>query len=150
MNDNSGHKVGLVTSISGAKVIAVLDSEAVDASAANSDHAIGSGAMAKMVTPSSNVFGIISSLRMAQTKTGVNTAAPLTIEIDLMGEIPHPSERFPEPVFQRGVSVYPTLGTEVLATTREEMSRVYARPRASTVRVGTVHHDSSLPAYRRH
>ena len=49
--------------------------------------------------------------------------------------------------FRRGVSVFPELGDDVLATTKEDLSHVYARPSVPTIGIGTVHQDRSLPAF---
>ena len=49
--------------------------------------------------------------------------------------------------FQRGVSIFPSLGDKVFATDQQDLSVVYARPEASTVKIGTIHQDSGLPAY---
>ena len=49
--------------------------------------------------------------------------------------------------FQRGVSTFPSLGDEVFATQKSDLSLVYARPEAATVQIGTIHQDSKLPAY---
>ncbi len=51
------------------------------------------------------------------------------------------------PDFPRAVSVFPGLGDDVFAATPDDLSLVYVRPDSSNLRIGTIHQDSSLPAY---
>jgi hypothetical protein len=47
----------------------------------------------------------------------------------------------------RTVTIYPSLGDHLYTTTVEELRRVYAWPKASNIRVGTLYQDAKLPAY---
>ena len=49
--------------------------------------------------------------------------------------------------FERGVSIYPTLGAPIYVAIAGDLAKVYARPEEDTVRFGTVHQDRSLPAF---
>ena len=49
--------------------------------------------------------------------------------------------------FQRGVSVYPALGSPIYDTTHSELKQIYARPRADNIEIGTLHQDRDLPIY---
>jgi DNA helicase HerA-like ATPase len=50
-------------------------------------------------------------------------------------------------VFQRGVSFCPSLGDGIYTTTQDDLKQVYARPAVSSVRIGTIYQDQSLPAF---
>ena len=49
--------------------------------------------------------------------------------------------------FRRGISAPPALGNEVYATSHDDVGLVYARPAKTTVEIGTIHQEKSLPAY---
>ncbi len=68
------------------------------------------------------------------------------MEVELLGEAAGTPEKGLS-TFQRGVSDHPVLGDPVYGSTIEDLSKVYAKPSVSCVRVGSVHQDKSLPAF---
>ena len=138
-----GSPVGRVSSLLGSSVVGLLhptddpDSLAGDA---------GVGAMIKMKTPRSEVFGIVIGLP-GNDATMVAALAEGTFDIELMCEAIHDPNAVDGRRYQRGVSIYPTLGSPIFMTTQEELSGIYARPATSNVRVGSLHQDNDIPAY---
>ena len=49
--------------------------------------------------------------------------------------------------FQRGVSSHPALDSQIHMASRDELRAIFARPDKPTVRLGTLHQASDLPAY---
>ena len=49
--------------------------------------------------------------------------------------------------FQRGVSSHPALDSLIYMASRDELRAIFARPDKPTVRLGTLHQASDLPAY---
>lgn len=138
------HSIARVVGVSGSRVGAVLN-PGVAASAAS---ALQIGALLKMSTPQSTVYGMVSALSTpAPAHRRDEADAELRmLEMDLIGEaITYPGGAH-EP-FQRGVTFRPALGGAVLPTTQEDLKQVYARPTVPSVRVGTIALDRTLPAY---
>src|SRR5258708_20207252 len=78
---------------------------------------------------------------------GVQNAEPdrRVLVIDLLGEVtddPGGAARF-----GRGVSVYPQLGTPVVAATAEDADMVYGQPATFHTRIGFLHQDAARPAF---
>ncbi len=139
--ESDGFALGRVIAVSGSRVSGIFHNDKETMAAGG----VQIGALVKMRTASSSVYGIVSSLRLTDP-------ALLGDEIEGMVEIELICESIDAkdggaPTFQRGVSIYPMLGASILGTRREEIGAIYARPRAANVRVGTLYQDSMLPAY---
>ncbi len=103
------------------------------------------GALVQIPTARSVAFGFIGSEQ-------INRGAPLTpdseaiAEIDLLGEALNSTTQAP-PVFMRGISVYPPLGSPVLLADPEDLAHIYARPGSAELTIGSLYQDAGLPAY---
>jgi DNA helicase HerA-like ATPase len=139
-------KVGHVISVSGARISGILHSGG-NASYVDVASAVQLGAMLKMATPKSQVFGIVSGLRTTDPRPQADASEKKIVDIELLGEAITVRDDGAKPFFQRGVSVYPALGEPIVTTSPNELRHIYARPTASNVRVGTLYQDSKLPAY---
>ncbi len=67
-------------------------------------------------------------------------------ELEMLGEILAAKNHQPG-AFQRGVSFFPRLGNEVALATQDDLQQIYACPAISSARIGSLHHDRSLPAF---
>jgi hypothetical protein len=85
-------------------------------------------------------FGIITTLK-SEGERGAEHDRRL-VEIRLMGEMATDSDRF-----QRGVSSHPALDSQIHMASRDELQSIFARPDKPTMRLGTLHQASDLPAY---
>ena len=99
-----------------------------------------------MPTPGSDVFGMVTSLKAENTAAEPSATEKKLVEIQFLGEALRDDKGAPVG-FQRGVSIYPGLGTDLFTTSRDELELVYAKPKTATVRVGTIHQDQTLPAF---
>jgi DNA helicase HerA-like ATPase len=136
-------RVGRVVAVSGSQVITLLETGAGH-SADTPKMQIGT--LIKMETPISTVFGMVSGLSIPIPKQDAGDAELNIIEMELVGETMKGASAAKQP-FQRGVSIFPTLGDSVYMATKQDLERVYAPPAVDTVRIGTIHQDEALPAF---
>ena len=144
------YKAGYVTSVSGSKVTGVL-ADAANDTEATGGRSVQIGSLVKVLTPRSIAFGVVSSLQILNPSSPPAASDRRVLEVDLFGEALIADDD-PEDLdggfsFQRGVSVYPALGSAIYETTYNELSQIYARPRASNIQVGALHQDRRLPVY---
>ncbi len=142
--------IGFIISVSGSKVTGILVSP--DAPAGENGEVAGAdgvqiGALVKVRTPRSITFGVVSALEIREPSSPPKLTDPRIAEIDLFGEAVDLGDNGTDFLFQRGVSIYPSLGQSIYVTTSVDLARIYACPKSSNVRIGTLHQDSSLPAY---
>jgi energy-coupling factor transporter ATP-binding protein EcfA2 len=133
-------RIGRVVSVSGGRVIALL--ERMDDRAAD----VQVGALVKIVRPTALVFGIVEGLSIPIPRDEPGEHELPIAEINLLGEVP---DAVPGAVrsFRRGVSSTPALDDAVLAADSDDTAAVYALPERQAVRIGTVHQDSTVSAY---
>src|SRR5581483_3901112 len=91
---------GRIVSISGSQIIALLQNHP----AGRSPLQIGS--LAKMRTPNSSVFGVVSGVNVPMPMPDAADKELQTVELELLGEIVGDEGGAPGR-FQRGVSVFP-------------------------------------------
>ena len=138
-------KVGRVIAVSGSQVITLLEAGLQDDNDSDSPK-LQIGTLVKLETAVSTVFGMVSGLSIPIPKQEAGDSELNIVEMELVGETMKGSGEG-TPLFQRGVSIFPTLGDIVLMASKEELSRVYAPPAADTVCIGTIHQDEALPAF---
>lgn len=132
--------VGAVVAVSGARVTVAVR-QGLDN---GQERDVQLGAILKMRTGRSMAFGVICRLSM-QSVSGQKAVAERMAELDFLGEyVAGPDKKVS---FQRGVSIYPCLGEKVMVATPKELAHIYAKPRTSNIRVGSLCQNESLPAY---
>jgi DNA helicase HerA-like ATPase len=141
---SSGMELGRAVSVSGSGVTGLLVPATGATTAAT---ALQIGAVVRIPTPGSIVYGMIASMRVDDPSAQRSDGEKRFIEIELLGEELLATDDHPGRSFQRGVSVYPALGSQIEAASREDLSKVYARPMSANVRVGVLHQDRSLGAF---
>ncbi len=129
--DEQGIRIGHVASVSGALISGLIEEDRASA-------AVQFGALVKVPAAGAEVFGLINNLR---TETGPDGRERRLFDIEPLGETVDESR------FERGVSIYPTLGAPVYIAIGSDLAKVYARPEEETVRFGTIHQDRALPAF---
>lgn len=138
-------RIGRVVSVSGSQVIVMLESQALqDPQGPGEDIQIGG--LVKMRTPASTVFGMVSGLSIPIPSEDANESEMRIVQMELVGELIERAD-VGKAVFQRGVSFCPSLGDGVYTTTQSDLKQVYSRPAVSSVRVGTIFQDQTLPAF---
>ena len=138
-------RIGRVVSVSGSQVIVMLENRELEGVQAPGDE-IQIGGLVKMRTPASTLFGMISGLSIPIPSENASESEMRIVEMELVGEVIE-KEGMGKPVFQRGVSFCPSLGDGVYTTTQNDLKQVYARPAVSSVRIGTIYQDQTLPAF---
>ena len=138
-------RIGRVVSVSGSQVIVMLESLALQNMQGPGEE-IQIGGLVKMRTPASTVFGMISGLSIPIPSEEASESEMRIVQMELVGETIE-KEDVGKAVFQRGVSFCPALGDGVYTTTQSDLKQVYARPTVSSVRVGTIYQDQTLPAF---
>ena len=145
-NKSTAVRVGHIVSVSGPQAVAVVD-RVEGGLANNARKRIEIGSLITVPTPGSSVVGIVSG--MTTPMPGNNEEKideVLLVEISLAGEIQH-DKKTQAMRFNRGVTHFPTIGDPIMRAGRDELSCVYYQPDASTIDVGTLHQDSSVPAH---
>ncbi len=141
---NDDQKVGHVVSVKGSKISGVLIGKGAEPGAA--PDTVQFGGLVKMKTRVSSVFGMVGGMWITDPSVAPEAAQKM-LEIDMLGEVIHAEVSGSEPRFQRGVSVYPPLGADILAVTPEDLAMIYAPPLTSNVRIGTIHQDRGLAGF---
>ena len=95
--EGQGIRIGHVSLVSGALISGVIEEDRASA-------AVQFGALVKVPAVGAEVFGLINNLR---TELGSDGRERRLFDIELLGETVRESR------FERGVSVYPTLGAPV-------------------------------------
>ena len=137
-------RLGRIVSVAGSQVISVLELD-FTTDPEMRRHAPQIGGLVTMRLQESVAYGLVTGLSIPDPTGGGERAELKIMEIELLGEAQGTAERGLG-TFQRGVSDHPALGDAVYASTIEDLSKVYAKPSVSCVRIGSVHQDKSLPA----
>lgn len=137
-------RIGRVVSVSGSQVVILLENTD-DERDKNAHLTSQIGALVKTYVPGATVFGMITGMSIPIPAQEPGQKEMRVVELDLLGESVH-NQDGSGGAFQRGVSAYPALGDGIYAASQEDLAKVYFRPSESTVRIGTVYQDRSLPA----
>ncbi len=141
-------KAGYVTTVTGSRIIGVLvQPSGTDDPRLN--RAVQIGSLVKILTHQSIAFGVIGNLNIDNPSTPPQASDRRTVEIDMFGEalLTDAAAASGKISFQRGVSIYPSLGSPIYETTSAELAQIYAKPETACIKLGTLHQDSSLPVY---
>lgn len=103
------------------------------------------GSLLTVNTRTAVVLCLITSMRVPHSTNDRERGDMRTIQVELVGELTR--ERYGLlGTFQRGVSSYPKLGDYVHPASRQVLSRAYHFGGNTTVEVGTIQQDSTIPA----
>ena len=138
---HGNHKIGRVVSVSGSQLVCLLDQVEQNASLA-----IEVGTIVRMPTPHSSAFAMVRGISIPIPSTMPSEEELKVAELELLGEI-LAKDSAAGTTFQRGVSFFPRLGNDVSLASQEDLQQIYACPAISAARIGSLHHDRSLPAF---
>ncbi|MDZ4843328.1 MAG: ATP-binding protein, partial [Hyphomicrobium aestuarii] len=132
--------IGRIVSVTGAKAIMLLD------------HINGQprarpemGTLLGIDTANTVVLAIVSALSVPVPAQREGDAEVWIAELGLVGElVKGPNGTIT--TFNRGVTLYPSLGDRVRVTVKHELSMAFCGNDETAVRVGTIRQDSSIPA----
>ncbi len=139
--NTDGARIGEVVSISGSHALVMLDEHLAVAREALPQL----GAILSIDAGDTISFGIISAMNVPSPSFDEDIIDIRLVELELIGEFSKPTAKSPAR-FRRGVSSYPTLHDSVRIAKREELSALFASNGASSVRIGVVTQDTSIPA----
>jgi uncharacterized protein len=136
-------RMGRIVAVTGGHAVILLEShEGVYAS--NSKGA-EIGTLLKADTSNAVTLALVSALSSPMPSQGANEREMRIVEVEFIGELPKGPDGRPTS-FRRGVSNYPSLGDAVYCATREELAMAYACDSESSVRVGHIQQDTTIPA----
>jgi DNA helicase HerA-like ATPase len=142
---SEGKRIARVVSVSGGRLIALIDMTVGEDGALHSD-APQIGELVKIATRGSMVFGFVAGLNIPLPDDTSAQRELRIIEVELIGEMERAGNG--EYVnFQRGVSFFPSLDDTICLATQDDLQRVFVRPELNTVRIGSLHQDKSVPAF---
>jgi uncharacterized protein len=140
---SEGHHLGRIISVSACQAVALLERSDSTVSLAG-DSPLEIGTLVKMRTRISIAYGMVTGLRVPLPSLEPSNKDLKLVELDLVGES---RDTDAVPGFQRGVSAYPALDEPIYLASAEDIAQVYARPKAVTAPVGTIHQNGAVPAY---
>ena len=150
-------RIGRVIEVNGSRTIGELEATVDDLyrTYRSRKYAIGQvGSIVKVESGDLLIFGVVTSLRMAETENGgpglrqrPESLSAKWIEIELFGQGIKTGLKQEDFDFERGISTYPLPGQIIYLATVEELRRVYAKPDKPTIRVGTVSQARGLPVH---
>ncbi len=138
-------RIGRVVSVAGSQVMVLLE-DLVDQETSKLPIEVQVGAVVKMQTEDSTVFGMVSGLSIPIPSQDPDEPEMMMVELELIGEA-IAVEAAANQTFQRGVSFCPSLRSAVYTTTQQDLQQIYAQPSVSSARVGTIFQDQTLPAF---
>jgi len=139
----TGPRLGRLIAVSACQAVALLEKRHAEISS-DPDLPLEMGSLVKMRTRVSIAYGMVTGLRVPLPSLEVSDKDLRLVELELVGEIRDVDTLAG---FQRGVSAYPALDEPVYLACAEDLAQVYARPKAATAPVGTIHQNGAVPAY---
>ena len=141
----SDSTIGRIVSLSGSQIISLLQSKSEDSSSEDTKSFLQIGALVKIPTDVSTIVCVISGLSIPMPSMDDPTSELQICELEMIGEIA--TDGLKAGKFRRGISISPSLGSAIQAATTEDIALVYSPLDISTIEIGHVHQESSLPAY---
>ncbi|MEZ5854908.1 MAG: DUF87 domain-containing protein [Hyphomicrobiaceae bacterium] len=127
----------------GAKAIVLLDTGL--GSPAGLTHRPEMGTLLAIELPTTIVLAIVSALNVPVPAQREGEIEVWIAELGLVGELKKGPDGNPE-VFNRGVTVYPTLGDRARVAVKSELQIAFCGDMEKSVRVGCIRQDNSIPA----
>jgi len=148
-----GSDIGALSDVRIGRIIAVSASQAVvllercePSPGSEREWPVEMGALVKMHTRVSTVYGMVSGLRVPLPNLSPSDQELKVVELELAGETLREENGESGP-FRRGVSGHPALDEPVYLASPADLAQVYARPSVATAKIGMLHQDSAVPAY---
>ena len=145
IGDLTGARVGRIIAVSASQAVALIE-KSDPTLAADRGWPVEMGALVKIHTRVSTVYGMVSGLRVPLPNLAPSDQELKVVELELAGETVRQENGEFGP-FRRGVSAHPALDEPVYLASPADLALVYARPSVATARIGTLHQDGAVPAY---
>jgi DNA helicase HerA-like ATPase len=139
----SSERMGRIVAVTGAHAIILLDHQ--DGVFDGNKRGAEIGTLLKVETPVSMTLALISALSSPMPTHNASDREMRIVEVEFIGELPRHADGSVGN-FRRGVSAYPSLGDTVFRADRSELALAYACDAESSIRVGFIQQDPSIPA----
>jgi len=136
--------IGRIVSVNGSKAVVLLDA-AHDASRRGPEHRPEMGTLLVIEQTDTAVLAIVSALSVPVPAQREGDTELWIAELGLVGELWKSANGQPGS-FNRGVTIYPSLGDRVRVASRAELEMAFCGDRVDTVRVGSLRQDSGISA----
>ena len=136
-------RVGRIVAVTGAHAIILLDAE--ERMNIDAERSPEIGTLLKVDCPSSISLALVSALSSPMPSHNRGEQELRIVEVEFIGELPKDEQGRPK-AFRRGISSYPSLGDTVYRASRSELSKAYACDSETSIRVGHIQQDPSIPA----
>ncbi len=134
-------RMGRIVAVSGGRAVVMLDKGGGHGEAYSPEI----GTLLKVDRGETVALALVSSMSMPVPDAGEFNEEVRIVEVEFIGEITRDEQGRPKG-FRRGVSIYPGLGDVVALASREELKLAYAVDEKTSIRVGVIHQDKSIPA----
>jgi DNA helicase HerA-like ATPase len=135
--------IGRIVSVTGSKAIVLLDAP-LDMPVRATGNRPEMGTLLCIDTPHTIVLAIVSALSVPVPAHRDGETEIWIAELGLVGELARNADG--TTTFNRGVTVYPTLGDRVRIAENPELESAFCGDKEKSVRVGTLRQDTSIPA----
>lgn len=136
--------IGRIVSVTGSKAIVLLDNMA-DGRQVNISDRPEMGTLLAIAQQNTIVLAIVSALSVPVPSQGEGDAEIWIAELGLVGEL-RMAEDGQSAKFNRGVTIYPSLGDRVRVARTHELEWAFCGDMTGKVRVGGIRQDSNIPA----
>jgi uncharacterized protein len=137
-------RMGRIVAVTGAHAVILLDAHETNPSGEQKRGA-EIGTLLKVDNATTVTLALISALSSPSPTNNPGEKELRIVEVEFIGELPKGKDGICRS-FRRGVSSYPSLGDAVYRASRAELSLAYACDAASSVRVGYIQQDPTIPA----
>jgi DNA helicase HerA-like ATPase len=136
-------RVGRIVAVTGAHAIILLDIE--ERPNVDAERSPEIGTLLKVDCTTSISLALVSALSSPMPSHARGEQELRIVEVEFIGELPKDEHGRPK-AFRRGISSYPSLGDIVYRASRSELSKAYACDSETSIRVGHIQQDPSIPA----
>jgi|RhiMetdeSRZDD1v2_1073273.scaffolds.fasta_scaffold09578_9 DNA helicase HerA-like ATPase len=137
-------RVGRIVAVTGAHAMILLDA-APEYAGSPQRKGPEIGTLLKVDTDMCVTLALVSALSSPMPSNVHEEQELRIVEVEFIGELPK-DENGRARDFRRGISSYPALGDVVYRASQEELSKAYACDAETSIRVGHIQQDSSIPA----
>ncbi len=140
---HEAERMGRIVAVTGGHAVILLDAH--DGIFAEGQKGPEIGTLLKADATHAITLALISALSSPMPSQNSGEKEMRIVEVEFIGELPKGKDGVARS-FRRGVSNYPSLGDSVYRASRAELALAYACDAASSVRVGHIQQDPSIPA----
>jgi DNA helicase HerA-like ATPase len=137
-------RIGRIVAVTGGHAIILLDTaDGQDQRSSTKCPEIGT--LLKVDNAHSATLALVSALSSPMPSHSQDDQELRIIEVEFIGELPKDEHGLPKS-FRRGISTYPSLGNVVFRASKDELSKAYACDTDTSIRIGHIQQDASIPA----